>query len=333
MSYSSLLQDAAFSEDIFSSSPADAHSWMPTVNDEVHVSIEPNGSIYSVEEEDVAFIAPKSKKAKDTSTRWNKEDLSAHQQVLHLAHDELQMCITGYKTHIGGILLYYALIVLSLGLLYLVFRWMPHWRVRLIGYRVLLEQAVWITVENSFGQYDIVPIKRITVSDAQKQDIFATTESNEQVPTHLLHLHVFEYRHVRFVCHPDQGTFMDISAWRDASWTQVASLFRGTTRELVEERLTLFGPNLIDVEMKPVGTLLMEEVLHPFYVFQIFSILFWCLDTYYVYAAVIFIISAVSIVTTLIEMRQTMLRMREMAHFSCSLRVRRNDICILRCMD
>lgn len=63
-------------------------------------------------------------------------------------------------------------------------------------------------------------------------------------------------------------------------------------------------------------TLLVDEVLHPFYIFQVASIALWSLDNYYCaystrsrpeltggidYAFAIALISIVSIVTTLIE--------------------------------
>jgi hypothetical protein len=44
-------------------------------------------------------------------------------------------------------------------------------------------------------------------------------------------------------------------------------------------------------------------VLHPFYVFQIASLVLWSIDTYYYYAACIFLMSVGSIAATLIETR------------------------------
>jgi hypothetical protein len=55
------------------------------------------------------------------------------------------------------------------------------------------------------------------------------------------------------------------------------------------------------------------QVFHPFYVFQIASLVLWSLDEYYYYAICIFVMSAGSIVTTLIEtraVRQDVTRLR-----------------------
>jgi hypothetical protein len=45
-----------------------------------------------------------------------------------------------------------------------------------------------------------------------------------------------------------------------------------------DQRRILFGLNTIDIEGKSIVSLLLDEVLHPFYVFQVASILLWTLD-------------------------------------------------------
>jgi hypothetical protein len=50
-------------------------------------------------------------------------------------------------------------------------------------------------------------------------------------------------------------------------------------------------------------TLIANQVFHPFYVFQIASLILWSLDEYYYYAIAIFLMSVGSITTTLIETR------------------------------
>ena len=38
--------------------------------------------------------------------------------------------------------------------------------------------------------------------------------------------------------------------------------------------------------VKPYHVLLVEEVLHPFYVFQLVSVVFWIVEQYYYYAGI-----------------------------------------------
>lgn len=100
------------------------------------------------------------------------------------------------------------------------------------------------------------------------------------------------------------------------------ALRRGLNDADAITRTTLFGGNAIDIASRTTFQLLMDEVLHPFYIFQVFSIILWAFDDYYCeqlpvrnracraeltrpslvdYAFAIAIISVVSIISTLIE--------------------------------
>uniref|UniRef100_A0A7N6FGA8 P-type ATPase A domain-containing protein n=1 Tax=Anabas testudineus TaxID=64144 RepID=A0A7N6FGA8_ANATE len=94
-------------------------------------------------------------------------------------------------------------------------------------------------------------------------------------------------------------------------------------RDFTERRI--YGPNLIDVPVKPYIKLLFEEVLNPFYVFQIFSITLWMIDHYYYYAICIFIISIISISISLYETRKQSVTLHSMARLVTNVTVRRNS--------
>lgn len=90
-----------------------------------------------------------------------------------------------------------------------------------------------------------------------------------------------------------------------------------------------------------------HQIIHPFYIFQIASIVLWTLDDYYYYAFCIALISFVSIITTLLDTKkvefffrlwrtdglkfalQTIARMREMSRFSCPVNVLIDGACEL----
>lgn len=97
------------------------------------------------------------------------------------------------------------------------------------------------------------------------------------------------------------------SDWRDPNWTTLKSLRGGITDAVREDRKTMFDQNTIEIEARSIGQLLIDEVLHPFYIFQIASIILWSLDDYYFYAVTIALISVLSISTTLIETRNVSL--------------------------
>ena len=72
----------------------------------------------------------------------------------------------------------------------------------------------------------------------------------------------------------------------------------------------LHGANTISVPVPSYLSLLVEEVLNPFYIFQLCSIVLWSLDEYVFYAVCIFTISLLSVAVSLHETR----RQAEMLH-------------------
>lgn len=137
-------------------------------------------------------------------------------------------------------------------------------------------------------------------------------------------LHILDYRYIRFCYHPVKDKFAICNSWKDPAWTNLETIRGGIDSEEKDNRELIFGRNVIEIEQKSIGALLMDEAFHPFYVFQIASLLLWSVDEYYYYAACILVISVGSIATTLIETRATMRRLREISRFECSIRLLRN---------
>jgi cation-transporting ATPase 13A2 len=90
-----------------------------------------------------------------------------------------------------------------------------------------------------------------------------------------------------------------------------------TTRNI---RQKLFGDNEIKVPVKSILQLLIDEVLHPFYLFQIVSCIIWYADSYYVYATVIVATSTLSAILGLIETRSNLTKLRAMAKFESAVK-------------
>lgn len=137
-------------------------------------------------------------------------------------------------------------------------------------------------------------------------------------------LRLLDYRYIRLCFHPLKNKFVLSNTWKDPAWTNTESIRSGIDTEEKETREQVFGRNEIDIEQKSIGALLIDEAFHPFYVFQIASLILWSLDEYYYYAACIFVISVASISATLMETKATMARLRDISRFECDVRILRN---------
>ncbi|KXN85349.1 hypothetical protein AN958_11449 [Leucoagaricus sp. SymC.cos] len=168
-----------------------------------------------------------------------------------------------------------------------------------------------------------VPVDQCTemYRSSLEQKIDEHLDSKDGVLKKLL---MIDYRYTRYVLDPRTGLFNMVKEWRDPAWTSAGGVQAGLLSSVSKQRVTLFGKNEIDIAGKSIPALLIDEIIHPFYVFQIASIILWSLDNYYYYAFCIALISIISIVSTLVETRKTIARMREMSRYVCKVIVLRD---------
>lgn len=68
-------------------------------------------------------------------------------QKIYVLTEDLTIVIAGFSTTWSGLAMYMALCILSGGLAYLVFRWLPRWRIRLVGSVAPLRSCEWVVIE------------------------------------------------------------------------------------------------------------------------------------------------------------------------------------------
>lgn len=76
-------------------------------------------------------------------------------------------------------------------------------------------------------------------------------------------------------------------------------------------RQIIYGLNAIVVKVQSIGEVLFGEILGPFYIFQVFSLIIWSLDSYYYYASCIVIMSALSLTTSVVQTRRNQKQLRD----------------------
>uniref|UniRef100_A0A8D0HAK4 Polyamine-transporting ATPase 13A3 n=1 Tax=Sphenodon punctatus TaxID=8508 RepID=A0A8D0HAK4_SPHPU len=95
----------------------------------------------------------------------------------------------------------------------------------------------------------------------------------------------------------------------------------GLSKRERDYRKLFYGVNEIAVKVPSVFKLLIKEVLNPFYIFQLFSVILWSTDEYYYYALAIVIMSLISIVSSLYAIRKQYIMLRDMVAAHSVVRV------------
>ncbi|KAL2103581.1 hypothetical protein ACEWY4_000449 [Coilia grayii] len=241
------------------------------------------------------------------------------------------MDVQGYKRVRWRVWLCYLGAVLSLGLLLVLFKWRPRWGVLAHCQPCPLHIADTVLLRDDFGEQCVLEVLTEEIEEEGLDSVAGEGNEYEWRDTVQLHkeekllLRYYVFQGIRYVWMARKGAFCKVSALND-HWTcaELHRMQQGLSAMEQSSRRKVYGQNLIDVPVKSYLQLLFEEVLNPFYMFQICSIILWMSDRYYYYAACVFIISLISIAISLYEIRKQSNTLRKMAQLIVPVTVRRN---------
>ena len=77
-------------------------------------------------------------------------------QKVYIVTEDLTIVVAGFTTRTLGYCFYITLCTITLGLAYLVLRWLPRWRVRLTGCPKPLRDCTWVVIEVRATSYQII---------------------------------------------------------------------------------------------------------------------------------------------------------------------------------
>ncbi|KAK8405760.1 hypothetical protein O3P69_001925 [Scylla paramamosain] len=257
--------------------------------------------------------------------------LSHHQAVLQPGTEE-ELTLHGYQSSPCQTFFFHLLSVLTLGSLYLVTYWRPEWRVTWTSRKCALTEAEFLILVDRDGKTHVETVhvedvgtgfpKQYVVTSHRVGVESSATVNGASDSTHLTGasqrvMRYFLYQHVKYVWVPEKLIFLRLTGFDQN--TLISSLltdFRGFTVEEEMQRQQLHGSNVISVEVRSYLSLLVTEVLNPFYIFQVASIILWSFDDYYLYASCIFFISMLSVSISLYETRKQSQSLHDMVEAS-----------------
>ncbi|KAG2500541.1 hypothetical protein HYH03_001317 [Edaphochlamys debaryana] len=261
--------------------------------------------------------------------------------------------------------LFYLIALLSAGLSLLACKWSPRLYALLRLSPCALRDAQYVRIRLTDGRVDLERVAEVALAEPHA-DSQPTYEADEEAAPRggLLDWQVqrvqrlLEYRCTRYfyVEGPEaaggvapalsgrgsSGTFVPVppvprgfvEQLQAAAQTLAATGQATAVEEAAEwdlgERQLRYGTNEMAIPVKSIFTLIFDEMWHPFYVFQYFSILIWIVgDAYYSYAVCIAAITWFSIVSAAVEAHRNMKRLADIAHFECDVDVIRGG-CVQR---
>ena len=235
-------------------------------------------------------------------------DLAEQDYVLD---EDFRLHIYGYKERLWRRIFFWIGVVASGGVLFLVTHWFPTLRLKLTAIPVTFREATHALIIDNWGGETIEVIGKVPF-DGMLSDVWPDPEADEPLPV----LTLFVHRTHRFLLNPLTSLFETTEGWRDPEWNTVLQAAGGLVSAVAAIRAKIFGMNSVAPPEPSVLRILFNEVLNPFYIFQLVSIILWLTDNYQLFATAIAIISVFGIVGTLMETRSTMRRIRELSSWN-----------------
>ncbi|KAH8309906.1 hypothetical protein KR059_003558, partial [Drosophila kikkawai] len=233
---------------------------------------------------------------------------------------EDQMQIIGYRRSRIRTILCWTCILLTAGILRLVLHWWRHLYLFATCCQCSLENAEQVLITEDYqGKHKLYHVKRIQVLSGNNLKTLLPKENDGMdlenplgLSVHFTSaqfkrcstLRIFRCKQLVYAWDNSQNGFRRINGLDLNIFCSYYHQQKGLSMDEQLSRRIVFGDNAITVPLRDVKTLLFLEVLNPFYVFQIFSVILWFTYDYYYYACVILLMSMFGITVSVLQTKK-----------------------------
>ncbi|XP_037642436.1 probable cation-transporting ATPase 13A3 isoform X3 [Sebastes umbrosus] len=259
---------------------------------------------------------------------------------------EDEMEVWGYQPCLWKMILVGVGAVCSGGLLLLLLYWLPEWGVKSTCTHTSLRDAHTLLLRTTdefkqwfrakvhvmsapgkkpFDSLDLPPAAQLPNGNGD-QGIGAVHEEHHGKFAHRqpAQIHWFTHHSTKYYWNDVMQDFEFYKGLEDVK-VNCASIHSdhssGIPKTLQDYRRLFFGENEIAVRVPSLFKLLIKEVLNPFYIFQLFSVVLWSAEDYYYYATAIVFMSVISIATSLYTIKKQYVMLHDMVATHSVVRV------------
>ncbi|XP_077998030.1 polyamine-transporting ATPase 13A3-like [Glandiceps talaboti] len=216
--------------------------------------------------------------------------------------------------------------IFTLGGLWLVFYWRPDWKVKCMTSRCALADATWVVIKDVYTRDHVSRVETVRIDERSELKTAILDILKKDVFMNGCQLRFFKYQKLKYIWDPADDVFRKLKALDEGTqFSELHDNYPGLTVDQQKKRRYLYGENVILVQVRSYFVLFIQEVLHPFYVFQLFSVCLWLSDEYYYYAACIIIMSSGSIGISLYTTRKQSVMLRDMVKSSHEVGITRGN--------
>ena len=225
-------------------------------------------------------------------------------------------------------ILYIVLNILTLGIIQLIIAWFPKIILKIYYNITNLENATHLGI---FSKED----KEFEVVEIDKIDLPPIDYDNEHNIAKRFNLNIlndskqlitFEFRIFKYIFSTEKKKF-------DAIYYQIKAPHKiiidnyatGLNPNEVLYMKKIFGICDLDIEINSCGQILFDELTDPFYLFQLYALILWYCTDYYLYATVMLVLTAISLIISVYDTNKNLKKIQEISKYSCPVKVIRKN--------
>ena len=222
--------------------------------------------------------------------------------------------IRGLQHHFYLEIMFWILVLLTAGLLLVCCRWIRWLKAYLTytyshGKGESFERATKVLVESEeTREWTVCKIRTGFVRNY---------DSDQRVSVEPIRIRYFVYRYVVFLYDPVMDNFQRTQFNTSLSYSKLHKLAESEVENERDLRELLFGKNSTETPIKSVVQILLDEILHPFYLFQVFSIAMWFVEQYYIYCASMGVVSFIVVSLSFLKTMSNLQKLKEMTSYHC----------------
>ncbi|XP_076069945.1 polyamine-transporting ATPase 13A3-like isoform X2 [Oratosquilla oratoria] len=221
---------------------------------------------------------------------------TANDLLHHINQDMVE--IEGFKGNRRKLVLTIILTVLTGGMLMILISWRSSIKFFLTHNKCPLHEAEKVLIKDIYQQ--------VWEEDVYTEEIRTKGSKSPEKRR------AFTNKSIKYVWDDETFQFEPINYLKDG--TTCASfheLYHGLSSIEASAQKSLFGENFISITIASVWQLLIKEAYNPFYFFQAYTIIVWCLQWYFLYSGCIAGLSVISITLIVWETRKQSMSLRK----------------------
>ena len=204
--------------------------------------------------------------------------------------------------------------IFTIGIINIIFEWFTNWR-KITYTQESLNQAEKLGIYCNDGKFYIIKIKKEKIPQIKNMNIQLSFLDNS------IYSYIFTFKLFTYIYNPIEHQFTSYKfALNFLTKEEIhIKMKNGLNNNEENYNRILYGECDLNIEMDSFFKLLFIEFSHPFYIFQIYSIILWFNTDYEKYAMVILAMSIFSLLTGTCESYSTIKNIKEMAKYSIKI--------------